>query len=149
MATNARALEQRIDIQSEAPGAWRAMLALDAAVALDERLHVLVKQRASMLNGCVYCIDMHGKEGLDAGESERRLFGLAAWQESPFFTDRERAALALTDAITLVADGHVPDDVWEEARRDFDPEELAQLTWAIVVINAWNRIAIGTRIPLP
>ena len=125
------------------------MLALDGAVDLDERLHVLVKQRASLINGCVYCIDMHGKEGLDAGESERRLFGLAAWRESPFFTDRECAALALTDAITLVADGHGPGDVWEEASRHFDAAELAQLTWAITVINAWNRIAIGTRMPLP
>jgi AhpD family alkylhydroperoxidase len=139
--------EPRIDLQAEAPGAWDAMVALDGAVGLAEDLRVLVKLRASQINGCVYCINLHSKEALDAGEQSERLFGLTAWRESPYFSDRERAALALTDAITLVADDHVPDDVWDRARSHFDPAELAKLVWTITVINAWNRIAISTRIP--
>ncbi len=147
MATDATTMEARIDIHAGAPEAYEAMTALDCAVGLDEKLRVLVKLRASLVNGCVYCIDLHSREGLEAGESEQRLFGLAAWHESPYFTARERTALALTDAVTLVADGHVPDQVWEEASRQFDSGELARLVWTITVINGWNRIAISTRIP--
>lgn len=139
--------EPRIDIQAEAPDAWKAMVALDGAAGLEDQLQVLVKLRASMINGCVYCINLHSKEGLEIGETPERLFGLAAWHESPYYSDQERAALALTDAITLVADGHVADQVWEEARRHFEADDLAQLVWTITAINAWNRIAISTRIP--
>jgi AhpD family alkylhydroperoxidase len=134
-----------MEIQREARDPYRAMVALDRAVGLDEQLHLLVKLRASLVNGCAYCIDLHSKEGLEAGESQERLFGLAAWAEAPYYSARERAALALTDAITLIAEGRVPDDVWEEAERRFEPAELAQLVWAITAINAWNRIGISTR----
>jgi AhpD family alkylhydroperoxidase len=137
----------RIDVLAELPEAYEAMAALDDVIGLDERLRVLVKLRASLINGCVYCIDLHSNEGLAAHESGQRLFGLAAWRESPYFTERERAALALTDAITLIADDHVPDDVWEEAGRQFAAGELARLVWTIAVVNGWNRIAISSRIP--
>jgi alkylhydroperoxidase family enzyme len=96
------------------------------------------------LNGCAYCIDKHTKIARRAGGSEQRLHAVAAWHEAPFFDDRERAALALTDAVTLISDEHVPREVWEEASAHFEPDELAQLVWAITVINAWNRIAITT-----
>ncbi len=122
MATRT-AIRQRLDIQAEAPDAWEAMVALDAAIGLDESLRVLVKLRASLINGCVYCIDLHSREGFGAGERPERLFGLASWRESPFFDERERAALALTDAVTLVADGHVSDEIWQEASRHFDADE--------------------------
>jgi len=122
MATRT-AIRQRLDIRAEAREAWEAMVALDAAIGLDESLRVLVKLRASLVNDCVYCIDLHSREGLDAGETAGALFGLASWRESPFFDKRERAALALTDAITLVADGHVPDEVWREASPHFDVDK--------------------------
>lgn len=146
MATQTK-LRQRIDLQAEVPEAWDEMVALESAIGLDQQLQVLVKLRASLLNGCVYCIDMHSKQGLDGGESHQRLFGLAAWRESPYFSPRERAALALTDSITMVADGHIPDDIWEEASRLFDSKELANLVWTVVAINSWNRLAIAARIP--
>jgi AhpD family alkylhydroperoxidase len=147
MGIQTTTMNQRIDVTAEVPEAYEAMAALDGVIGLDEKLRVLVKLRASLINGCVYCIDLHSREGLAADESEQRLFGLAAWRESPYFTERERAALALTDAITLIADGHVPDDVWREASRHFDPGGLARLVWTITVVNGWNRIAISARIP--
>jgi AhpD family alkylhydroperoxidase len=147
MAIHATTMDERIDITAEVPEAYDAMVALDQAAGLDEKLRVLVKLRASLINGCAYCIDLHSKEGLAAHESEQRLFGLAAWHESPYFSERERAALALTDAITLIVEGHVPDDVWQEASRQFDSGELARLVWTITVVNAWNRVAISARIP--
>ena len=124
----------------------RALAALGKQVDLELRLRELVNVRASILNGCAYCIDKHTKIARRAGESEQRLHAVDAWHDAPVFDDRERAALALTDAVTLIADEHVPRDVWEEARAHFPTEELAQLVWAITVINAWNRIAITTRI---
>jgi AhpD family alkylhydroperoxidase len=114
-------------------------------IGLNPRLGELVNLRASILNGCVYCIDMHTRIARKAGETEQRLYAVAAWQEAPFFDAKERAALALTDAVTLIAGQHVPRDVWDEASAHFGPDELAQLVWAITVINAWNRIAITTR----
>jgi AhpD family alkylhydroperoxidase len=114
-------------------------------VELDPRLRELVNLRVSIINGCAYCIDMHTKNARRAGENERRLYAVAAWHEAPFFDDKERAALALADAVTLISDGHVPRDVWDEASAQFEPDELAQLVWAITVMNAWNRIAITTR----
>ena len=102
----------------------------------------LVRVRASQLNGCAYCIDMHSKDARAAGETEQRLYALNAWRETSFFTDRERAALALTEAITLVAETHVPQPVLEEAAKHFNPEALSRLVYAIIEINAWNRLGI-------
>jgi AhpD family alkylhydroperoxidase len=137
--------EPRLEIARAAREPYRAMIALDDAVGLDPALRDLVSLRASVLNGCAYCVDMHTKDARKRGESEQRLYAVATWSEAPFFDARERAALALTDAVTQVADGHVPHVVWEAAAAQFDEEELARLLWAIVAINAWNRIAIATR----
>jgi AhpD family alkylhydroperoxidase len=135
----------RMRVKKAAPGPYRAMLALDDAVELDGSLRDLVSLRASILNGCAYCVDMHTKDARKRGESEQRLYAVAAWHEAPFFDERERAAFALTDAVTRVADGHVPRETWDEAAAHFTDEELGQLLWAIVAINAWNRVAISTR----
>ena len=121
------------------------MVALDNAIELDSALRDLVSLRASILNGCAYCVDMHTLDARSRGESEQRLYAVAAWHEAPFFSERERAALALTDAVTLISDGHVPREVFDAAREHFDDEELAQLLWAITAINAWNRVAVSTR----
>jgi AhpD family alkylhydroperoxidase len=134
-----------MEIGRVAPPLHRALVTLGNEVALDPRLRELVNLRASILNGCAYCIDRHTQIARRTGESERRLHAVAAWHEAPFFDDRERAALALADAVTLISDEHVPREVWEEASAQFEPDELAQLVWAITVINAWNRIAITTR----
>ena len=137
--------DPRMEIGRAAPRLHRALVTLGSQIELDPRLRELVNLRASILNGCAYCIDMHTKVARRAGESERRLHAVAAWHEAPFFDDKERAALALTDAVTLISDEHVPREVWEEASAHFEPDELAQLVWAITVIKAWNRIAITTR----
>jgi AhpD family alkylhydroperoxidase len=136
---------ERMNIRRAAPALSRALVTLEGEIRIDPVLRELVKLRASILNSCAYCIDMHTKDARKAGESEQRLYAVAAWQEAPFFSERERAALALTDAVTLVADTHVPAAVYDEAARHFEPEELAHLIWQIVAINAWNRIAITTR----
>jgi AhpD family alkylhydroperoxidase len=112
---------------------------------LEPALIELVKTRASQLNGCAFCIDMHTKDARAAGETEQRLYGLNAWRETPFYTERERAALAWTEAVTLVSVGQVPDAVYEEAKAHFSEEELVNLTMAIVTINGWNRLAIAFR----
>jgi AhpD family alkylhydroperoxidase len=137
--------QPRMDIGGAAPHLHRALVALGNEVELSPRLRELVNLRVSVLNGCAYCIDMHTKTARRANESEQRLYAVAAWHEAPFFDDKERAALALADAVTLISDEHVPREVWDEARAHFEPDELAQLVWAITVINAWNRIAITTR----
>jgi AhpD family alkylhydroperoxidase len=129
-------------MKREAREAYRAMAAFDRSVEADPRLRELIKIRASIVNGCAYCVDMHTFEARRAGESERRMHAVAAWRESPLFDARERAALALTDAVTRIADGGVPDDVYEAAAREFDPGELANLVMAIAAINSWNRIAV-------
>ncbi len=121
--------------------AYRAMIHLDLAVELDPILRELVKVRASVLNGCAFCVDMHATDARAAGETDRRLAAVAAWHHAPFFTARERAALALTDEMTQLDHG-VSDAVWDEARAHFEPDELGQLVYAITVINAWNRIAV-------
>lgn len=125
------------------------MLALEGYVrkawAHEPGLIELVKMRASQINGCAYCLDMHSKDARAAGETEQRLYALNAWRETPFFTDRERAALAWTEAVTLVADGHVPDQVYEETRKYFSEDEMVNLTMAIVTINSWNRLSIAFR----
>jgi AhpD family alkylhydroperoxidase len=136
---------ERMNIRRAAPALSRALVTLEGEIRIDPVLRELVKLRASILNSCAYCIDMHSKDARKAGEAEQRLYAVAAWQEAPFFSERERAALALTDAVTLVADTHVPAAVYDEAARHFEPEELAHLIWQIVAINAWNRIAITTR----
>ena len=142
-------MQPRLDAQKASPGAYRAMLALEMFIRksskLEPSLIELVKMRASQINGCAYCIDMHSKDARAEGESEQRLYALNAWRETPFFTERERAALAWTEAVTLVAQDHVPDAVYEEAREQFSDEELANLTLAVVTINGWNRLSIAFR----
>jgi AhpD family alkylhydroperoxidase len=146
MTTATASFEQpRMEIARAAPSIHRALVTLGNQVELEPRLRELVNLRASILNGCAYCIDVHTKLARRAGESERRLYAVAAWHEAALFDARERAALALTDAVTLISDEHVSRDVWDEANAHFEPYELAQLLWAITVINAWNRIAITTR----
>jgi AhpD family alkylhydroperoxidase len=137
--------QPRLELAQNAQPAYRAMIALDAAIELDSALRDLVSLRASILNGCAYCIDMHTLDARSRGETEQRLYAVAAWHEAPFFTERERSALQLTDAMTLIADSHVAREVYDHAREHFNDEELTQLLWAITVINAWNRLAIGTR----
>ena len=131
-------------------GLGRAMLNLSAAVeasGLERTLLELVKIRASQMNGCAYCIDMHTKEARLAGETEQRIYALNAWRETPFFTDRERAALEWTETVTRVGETHVPDDVFAQTRQHFEEAELVALTFAIVVINSWNRLAVSFRAP--
>ena len=141
-------MKPRLDFTTAAPDAYRAMAALEAYVrgcGLEKPLVDLVKMRASQINGCAYCLDMHSKEARQAGETEQRLYLLSAWRESPLFTDRERAALAWTEALTLVAETHAPDDVYEEVRRHFSEGETVKLSLAIVTINGWNRLCVGAR----
>ena len=126
----------------------QAMLKLSQTVeasGLERPLLELVKIRASQINGCAYCIDMHTKDARVLGETEQRIYALNAWRETPFFTPRERAALAWTEAVTRVADTHVPDDVYDEVRPQFTDDELLALTFEVIVINAWNRLAISSR----
>jgi AhpD family alkylhydroperoxidase len=141
-------METRIDPRKAAPEVYRAMLALESAVkatGLESNLLDLVKLRASQINGCAFCIDMHSKDLRAEGESEERLYLLDAWRETPFYSDRERAALAWTEAVTVIAHSHVPDEVYEQARQQFTDDELAKLTLAIVSINGWNRLNIAFR----
>lgn len=135
----------RISLGKVARDAYRALGALDDMVDFDPALRELVRLRASQLNGCTYCIDLHARDARAGGEDERRLWALSAWRETPFFSDRERAALALTEAMTLLPERGVPDDVYVAAAEHFDEHELGQLMFAIVVINAWNRVGVGTR----
>ncbi|PYI50827.1 carboxymuconolactone decarboxylase family protein [Paenibacillus flagellatus] len=141
-------MEQRLNMQQLEPKAYEAMYGLERYVrssSIPKTLLELIKIRASQLNGCAYCIDMHTKDARHYGETEQRIYALNAWRETPFFTPEERAALALTEAVTLVAETHVPDDVYEEAAKVFEPNLLAQIIMAIVTINAWNRIAVTMR----
>lgn len=140
----------RLNAAAIAPEAYQAMLGLEKYVrssGLEHSLLELVKLRASQLNGCAYCLDMHWKDARAAGESEQRLYLLDAWRESPGYTDRERAALNWVEAITNITDGHAPDDAYETARKHFNEKELVDLTLAIVAINGWNRLAIAFRAP--
>jgi AhpD family alkylhydroperoxidase len=142
-------METRLSAQKAAPEVYKAMLALEAAVkatGLDTNLLDLVKLRASQINGCAFCIDMHSKDLRTSGETEQRLYLLDAWREAPFYTERERAALAWTEAVTLITSGHVPDEVYEQARRQFSDDELTKLTLAVVAINGWNRFSIAFRV---
>jgi AhpD family alkylhydroperoxidase len=131
-----------------APGALKAMLGLEAYLAncsVEPHLKHLIEMRVSQINGCAYCLDMHAKDLRAAGETEQRLYLLDAWRESPSYSDRERAALAWAEAVTLVTDGHVPDAVYEDARKQFSETELVDLTLAVTTINAWNRLNIAFR----
>ena len=126
---------------------FAAMMRLEEAIELDEGVHALVRVRASQINGCAFCIDMHWREARAAGASEQRLYSLDAWRESPLYDARERAALELCEALTLIAGAHPPEDVWSRAAAEFPTNELAHLVFAITAINAWNRLVIsaGTR----
>jgi AhpD family alkylhydroperoxidase len=130
------------------PGIIKAMLGLERQVrhaGFDHRLLDLVRMRASQINGCSYCLDMHAKDARAGGETEQRLYGLNAWRETPYYSARERAALEWTEALTLVSETHVPDDVYERVREQFSEDELAHLTLAVVSINGWNRLNIAAR----
>ena len=130
-------------------GLGRAMLNLssEAEAGLERPLFELVKIRASQINGCAYCLDMHTKDARLAGETEQRIYALNAWRETPFFTDRERAALEWTEAVTRVGETHVPDDIYKRVAAQFDEAELVALTFGVVVINSWNRLAVSFRAP--
>ena len=136
----------RIQLGELAAKPQAAMLRLEAAIDFDPGLRQLVRLRTSQINGCALCIDMHWKDAHAAGESEERLYSLDAWRESPLYDERERAALAVCDAMTLIAQGHVPDDVWDRARAAFREDELAELIFAVTAINAWNRLMITARV---
>src|SRR6202050_1905156 len=141
-------MEARFHFMKAAPGAYAAMLGLEHYLhecGLEQNLLLLIKLRASQINGCAYGLGMHGKELRGSGEAEERMYSLDAWRECPYYTERERAALAWTEAVTLITDGHVPDTVYKEAQAHFSEKELADLTLAVAAINVWNRLAIASR----
>jgi AhpD family alkylhydroperoxidase len=145
-------MKPRLDAYKAAPDAIQAMRNLDQVArnsGLEPSLIHLVKIRASQINGCAYCLDMHSKEARHDGETEQRLYVLDAWRESPVFSDRERAALAWTEALTLIAETHAPDDVYAEVRKHFNETDTAKLSLLIAAINGWNRLAIGVRMVHP
>ena len=142
----------RLEFGSRAPGFLRAMAQLDRAATkeldlagIDPRVRELVRIRASQLNGCAYCIDMHTKDARAIGETEQRIYALPAWRETPFFTDRERAALAFTETVTMLADTHVPDEAYAAVAAEYSEQEVAALISLIVMINAWNAVGVATR----
>jgi AhpD family alkylhydroperoxidase len=141
-------MNARIDLMHVTPGIIQAMLGLERQVrksGLDSTLLDLVRLRASQLNGCAYCLDMHSKDARANGETEQRLHGLVAWREAPYYSARERAALEWTEALTLVSETHVPDDVYERVRTQFTEDELVHLSLAVVAINGWNRLNVAAR----
>ena len=141
-------MEARLEYRKFNQEPYQAMLALEKYLAncgLDHKFVHLLKLRASQINGCAFCIDMHSLDARAAGETEQRLYALNAWRETPFFTDRERAGLAWMEAVTLVAQTHVPDEVYEEALAHFSEKEIVDLTYLAMTINAWNRLAVATR----
>ncbi len=143
-------MEQRLGYAKIAPKGINALRNLQAYIescGLEHSLLELVKTRASQINGCAYCLDMHTKDARAAGESEQRLYLLSAWREAPFYSERERAALAWTEAVTRIADAIIEGDLYEEARRHFDEREIVDLTLAVIAINSWNRLAIPFRTP--
>ena len=146
--TDTQHMQPRLDYAKAAPGANTAMYAVEKYVrdcGLERGLLELVKLRASQINGCAYCVDMHTKDARANGETEQRLYAVVVWREAPFFTERERAALAWTEAVTLVSREQVPDNVFEIARKEFSDKELVDLTMAVIAINGWNRLAISFR----
>lgn len=141
-------MEPRIKYPKVGRGAFEAMLGIEKYLqgcGLETKLLDLIRLRASQINGCAYCIDMHWKDLRAAGETEQRLYGLDAWEESPYYSDRERAALMWTEAVTNIQEGHVPDSVYEQVQKFFTEEELPDLTLAITAINSWNRLNIAAR----
>jgi len=141
-------VEQRIEYTKFAHPALKAMYDLEkylSSCGLEEGLIHLIKMRASQINGCAFCIDMHSKDARALGETEQRLYELNAWRETPFYTERERAALAWTESLTLVAETHVPDETYEEVRKHFSEKEIVDLTYVAAAINAWNRLGIAMR----
>jgi AhpD family alkylhydroperoxidase len=141
-------VKARLNYVTAAPGAYKAMLGLEQYLhdcGLEGSLIHLIKLRASQINGCAYCLDMHWKDLRALGETEQRLYSLDAWRECAWFSDRERAALAWTEAVTLITSGHVPDTVYDDVRPQFSDKELSDLTLAVATINAWNRLAIAAR----
>jgi len=150
--TNATTMTPRLDVEALAPGVYKAVSHLDQAATrlldaaeIDHRLRELIRIRASQLNGCAYCIDMHTKDARAVGESEQRIYALPAWREAPFFTDRERAALSFTETVTRLAETHVPDAAYDEVASEFASAEVAALLALILVINAWNTLGVTTR----
>ncbi|MBS0613674.1 MAG: carboxymuconolactone decarboxylase family protein [Proteobacteria bacterium] len=141
-------MQQRLDYKSASPDAFKAMLGTETQVhrsGLEESLLELVKTRASQLNGCAWCLDMHTKDARARGETEQRLYLLAAWREAPFYSDRERAALAWTEALTQIPAHGISDELYSEVRRHFDEKKLVDLTLAIIAINGWNRMNVAFR----
>lgn len=142
-------MNMRLEPAKVSPAAYHAMLGLESFVnkssKLEQSLLQLVKMRASQINGCAFSIDVHSRDARANGETEQRLYALSAWGETTFFTNRERVALAWTEALTLITEGHAPDEVYAEVRQEFGEEELVNLSLAIITINAWNRLAIGFR----
>lgn len=141
-------MEPRLNFRELAPEGLKAMLGLERFVqtsGLEKPLIELVKLRASQINGCAYCLDMHSKDARAHGETEQRIYCLPAWRECPFYTERERAALEWTESLTLITEGHVPDEVFERVRKHFSDDELVKLSYAVVTINGWNRLSIAIR----
>lgn len=141
-------MKERLNYAKVSPDALKAMRELEKYVAtsgLERPLYELVKTRASQINGCAYCLDMHTKDARKAGETEQRLYALSAWRETPFFTERERAALEWTETLTVISDNDVPDSLYDSVRKYFNEKEMVALSMAIVAINGWNRLAIGFR----
>jgi AhpD family alkylhydroperoxidase len=141
-------VKQRINYIHLSGNAYKSMLGIEQHLnqsSIETGFKHMLKLRASQINGCAYCIDMHWKDARAAGESEQRLYGWDAWEESPYYTDRERAALAYIESVTRVADTHVPDDVFDRVRSHFSEQEVVDLTWLAAAINAWNRVAISMR----
>lgn len=141
-------MQQRLDFYKANPDVTKAMLALEEKVSknsIEKPLAELVRLRASQLNGCAFCVDMHAADARKGGETERRLTAVTVWRETPFFTDRERAALEWTEAVTLISQTHVPDDVWEAVKPHFSEQEITDLTLLIIAINGWNRLAVSFR----
>lgn len=144
-------MEKRINLSEVDPKAYETMIGLEKYLAqsgLDKTLYELIKTRASQINGCAYCINMHTRDALALGETNQRLFLLDVWQETDLYTEKERAVLALTEAMTLLTNGQVPDDIYKNASKHLSHKELASVIIAIVAINGWNRIAITTKMPL-
>jgi AhpD family alkylhydroperoxidase len=141
-------MDARCIYEKAAPGVYKAMIGVEQYLencGLEESLLNLIRLRASQMNGCAYCLDMHWKDLRANGEQEQRLYSLDAWRECPYYTGRERAALAWTEAVTLITNGHVPDSVYEEAHAHFNERELSDLTFAVTAINTWNRLSIASR----
>lgn len=141
-------MKTRLNYNKVAPKAMKGMLELEKYIhssELEKSLYELVKTRASQINKCAYCLDMHTKDAREEGETEQRLYGLSAWREAPFYSERERAALEWTEAVTLISENDIPDSLYEATRKYFDEEEIVTLTMAIIAINGWNRLAISFR----